>query len=283
MPAAPLGLIAGDGDLPAAIVEAARQGGRPVVAVAFPGITAPALEGRVDRMAWLAPGELEAALDFLQGQGVRQAVMAGKVSKQALLAGRLELDSRARAMLSRLPDWNDATLLSAIADEIAAAGIELLPQAGLVAHLEAPEGVLGGLAPSPDQWREVALGWPVARTLADLDVGQTVVVQGRSVVAVEAVEGTDETIRRAGRLAGPGLCIVKVARPQQDPRFDLPAIGPGTVAAAAEAGAGVLAVEASRSLILERERVVEQAEAAGIALVGVPSGGPDAVSSGEAD
>lgn len=276
-------MIAGDGELPAAIAEAARRSGRRVVAVAFPGITTPALESRVTRMAWLGPGELDAALDFLRAQGVREAVMAGKVSKQALLAGRMELDARARALLSGLPDWSDTSLLSAIADEIASAGITLLPQALLVGDLEAPEGVLGRVVPTPDQWRQLALAWPVARALADLDVGQTVVVQGHSVVAVEALEGTDEAIRRAGRLAGPGLCIVKVARPQQDPRFDLPAIGPGTVAAAAEAGAGVLAVEASRSLILEREKVAERAEAAGIALVGVPAAGPDAVSSGEAD
>jgi hypothetical protein len=275
-------MIAGDGDLPAAIAQAASGQGRELVAVAFPGITDPGIEKLAARVAWLGPGQVDAALSFLVECGVRQAVMAGKVSKQALVAGRLEVDDRARRLLSSLSDWNDATLLSALGDEIEREGICLLAQAELVPDLLVPEGSLGRVHPTPDQWVEIGLGWPVARNIASLDIGQTVVVHERAIVAVEAIEGTDEAIRRAGRLAGEGLCIVKVARPDQDPRFDLPAIGPGTVEVAAEAGASVIAVEASRSLVVQRERAVKQADEAGIALVGVPSAGPKR-SSGQAE
>jgi DUF1009 family protein len=251
--------------------------------VAFPDITEPVVADGSGEVVWLNPGQLTAALAFLRDFGVREAVMAGKVSKQALVAGRLELDDRARRVLSGLSDWNDGTLLSALAGEIEAEGIRLLPQAELVPELLAPCGPIGRVYPTPDQWRDVAHGWSVARTVAGLDIGQTVVVQERSIVAVEAIEGTDEVIRRAGRLGRPGLCIVKVARPEQDLRFDLPAIGAETLAVAVEVGAGVIAVEAGRSLLLDREQVVVQADAAGIALVGVPAAGPDAAESGEAD
>jgi DUF1009 family protein len=276
-------MIAGDGELPIAIARAGVRAGRRVVAVAFPGVTAPALEQIAARICWLDPGRVGAALEFLRGEAVTQAVMAGKVSKDALVRGGLEIDDRGRRLLARVSDWNDATLLGALADELAAEGIELLAQALWVPEWVVEEGVLGQVHPTAAQREAIALGWPAARAAASLDIGQTVVVHERTIVAVEAIEGTDETIRRAGRLGGPGLCIVKVARPQQDPRFDLPAIGPGTVAVAAEVGAGVIAVEAARSLVLEREMVVEQANAAGIALVGIPTAGPETTSSGEAD
>ncbi len=273
----PLGLIAGEGLLPAAIAAAAGASGREVVAVAFPEITSASIEQVADRVAWLGPGQVEAALTFLRQAGAREAVLAGKVSKQALVQGRLELDERARRVLSGLSDWRDGTLLAALAGEIESEGIRLLEQSAFVPGLLAGEGVLGGVNPTPEQWRQVALGWPAARALASLDIGQTVVVHERSVVAVEAIEGTDETIQRAARLAGPGLCIVKVARPDQDLRFDLPAIGPETVAVAVRAGAAVIAVEATRSLVLDREELVKQADRAGLALVGVPPDGPGPV------
>ncbi len=277
-------MIAGDGELPVDIARAAAAAGREIVVVAFPGITRPAIEGVASQIAWLSPGAVDAALRFLAASGAREAVMAGKVSKQALVGGQLEVDDRARRILSRLTDWNDATLLTALAGEIEAEGIALLPQAELVPDWVAPVGPLGEVNPTLSQWEQIRLGWPVARAVASLDIGQTLVVHERAIVAVEAIEGTDEAIRRAGRLVGAGssahsregLCIVKVARPNQDPRFDLPAIGVRTVAVAAEAGAAVIAIEAGSSLVLERQKVVEYADSAGIALVGVPAEGPGA-------
>lgn len=271
---APLGLIAGDGGLPRAVARAARASGREVAAVGFPDVTEPELADEVARIAWLSPGQVGAALAFLVESGVGEAVMAGKVSKAGLLAGRLTLDDRGRELVAGLADLRDATVLAALASALEAEGIALLPQAGLVSELLAPEGALGRVVPTPEQLRDVAFGWPIARQIAGMDVGQTLVVHERSVVAVEALEGTDETIRRAGKLGRSGLCIVKVARPEQDPRFDLPAIGLGTLEVAALSGVRVVAIEAGRTVVLDREAVVARADASGIALIGVPAGGP---------
>jgi hypothetical protein len=228
----------------------------------------------VAHVEWLGPGQVGAALAFLHRAGVRDAVMAGKVPKQQLLSGRLELDERAREIFSGLPDLRDASVLGALAGALEAEGFRLRPQAEWVPELLAPEGVLGRVHPTPSQWGDLSFGWPIARALAAWDIGQTIVVQDRTVLAVESIEGTDETIRRGGRLGRLGLCIVKVARPEQDPRFDLPTIGPATLAAAAEAGAQVLAVEARRTLVLDREALVRHANQVGIALVGIPEAGP---------
>jgi DUF1009 family protein len=268
MPGDPLGLIAGEGELPGEIARAAAARGRPLLVVAFPSLCDPGLARCAAEIAWLDPGQVGAALAFLRGHGVREAVMAGKVARTALVAGRLQLDERAREIFSGLADLRDQTLLAAVAGALEEEGIELLPQAQLVPDLLAPEAVLGRVNPTPAQERDVAYGAPLAHRLAALDIGQTVVVQDRAVVAVEAMEGTDEAIRRAGRLGRPGLCIVKAARPGHDPRFDLPTVGPRTRAVAAASGAGVVAVEAGRTIVLNREAVVARADAAGIALVG---------------
>ena len=205
MPARPLGLIAGDGELPRAIARAARANGREVVGVAFPGITDPELEDDVARIAWLSPGQVGGSLAFLTAAGVGEAVMAGKVSKADLVAGQLELDERGRALVGERSDLRDGTVLAALAAAREAEGIDLRPQAELVPELIAAEGVLGRVDPTPEQLRDVAFGWPIAREIAGLDIGQTVVVCERSVVAVEALEGTDEAIRRAGKLGRSGL------------------------------------------------------------------------------
>jgi len=272
VPEPPLGLIAGDGELPRAIARAASLRGRALVAVAFPDVTDPGAVEAASEVAWLGPGQVGAAIAFLRASGVREAVMAGKVTKAALLSGGLELDERARELFRGLPDLRDRTLLSALAGALEQEGIHLRPQAELVPELLAPEGVLGRVHPTPEQRADVAYGLRVAQRIATLDIGQTVVVHERAVLAVEAVEGTDETIRRAGKLGRSGLCIVKVAAPQQDPRFDLPTVGPHTMEVAALSGVAVVAVEAGRTIVLNREAVVARADGSGIALLGVPPG-----------
>jgi hypothetical protein len=265
-----LGLIAGSGSLPLEIARAARRRGRGVLALGFPGHTDARLEGEVPEVVWLSPGRVGAALEALRAGRVREAVLAGKLPKELLYQDpeRLELDGLGREALGRLPDRRDGSLLSLVAETLHGRGIHLLPQAELVPELLPGEGPLGALRPTPAQSADIAFGWPVARALAGLDVGQVVVVKDRAVLAVEALEGTDAAIRRAGRLA-PGAVAVKVARPNQDPRFDLPVIGPGTLAALREARAGALAFEAGRTLVLERAALVQGADAAGIALLGV--------------
>jgi DUF1009 family protein len=270
-----LGLIAGRGGLPLAIARSARARGRPVAVVAYRNETDPRIEGEAAAVTWLLPGQIGAALASLRSAGVREAVLAGGVAKGSLVRGAeaLRLDGDARALLARLADRRDGSILGAIADYLADGGIRLLPQAELVPELIAAPGPLCGKPLEGAQLRDIAFAWPIARAVADLDVGQTVIVKDGAVLAVEAIEGTDAAIRRAAGF-GPGATVVKVARPQQDPRFDLPTVGPETIAVLAEARAAALAVEAGATLVLEREATVAAAVAAGIAVLGVPRDGP---------
>jgi DUF1009 family protein len=269
MSAGVLGLIAGRGSLPLEVARCARGRGRPVAAIAFHGQTDPKLEAEA-QITWLHPGEMGAALAALRGAGVREAVLAGKVPKAGLYAGPAALrpDADALALLSRLRDRRDDSILAALADWLEERGIRLLGQAELVPGLLGGEGPHGRTGLGPEQRADVAFGFPIAKTIAGLDIGQTVVVKDGAVLAVEAIEGTDAAIRRAGRI-GPGACVVKVAKPRQDPRFDLPAIGPDTLAAMLEAKASALAFEAGRTLVLERAALLRAADEHGIALVGV--------------
>ena len=265
-----LGLIAGEGVLPLLGARSARSAGRRLACVAFRDLADPALAECCDAILWLAPGEVVQALAFLREHGVQQAVLLGKVAKGGLLAQpeSLQLDARASELLEALPDLRDDTLLARVADWLSAAGVELLPQWSLSPELLAGEGPLGARAPTPDQRRDIELGVPLARAIAGLDIGQSIVLRHGAVLAVEAIEGTDAALRRGGAL-GPDAVAVKVARPSQDPRFDMPAIGPRTVAVLAESGIRALAFEAGATLVLERELVARDADAAGIAIVGV--------------
>ena len=270
-----LGLIAGRGRLPLELARAARRRGLGVAAVAFHGETDPELAANVDRITWLHLGELAALLDALHAAGAEDVVMAGKILKTSLYGdlARLKPDARAIALFAGLRDRSDDAILGAIADILAGEGLLLRPQAELVPELLAQAGVLGGVAPGEAQRRDAAFGWRIAKALGQVDVGQTVVVRDRAVMALEAIEGTDAAIRRGALLGGPGVTVVKVAKPGQDPRFDMPAIGADTLEVLVEAKAASLAVEAGRTLVVDRARVVELADAHGIALFGI--GPPD--------
>jgi len=283
-PQSPLGLICGGGGLPAALARAARERGLKVVAAGFPGLTDPALERDVDALSWHALGAVSELLEKWHSAGVREAVMAGKVSKTLLVrdADKLELDALAQEVIAGLGDRRDDSILKAVAGVLEAQGISLLGQAELVPELLAGEGVLGDVEPSPAQWADIAFGWPIAKAQSGLDIGQSVVVCGRAVLAVEAIEGTDAAIRRAGELGGAGACVVKVAKPSQDPRFDLPTVGPGTIKSLRAAGAGVLAVEAGRTFLLDRAALLAAADQGQIAVVGIAPSGPGAAGGSEA-
>lgn len=273
---APLGLLAGDGRFPLALARAARRAGRRVVAVAFDGITSASLEEEADAVHRLPLGQLDAWIARLRDAGVRELVMAGKVSKEHLFGdlAALRPDARARAFVAGLRDWRDHSILGALADLLSEEGLVLLPQLAVAPELGAGEGALGAVRPDARQWEDLRFGWPIARAVAALDIGQTVVVKARAVLAVEAIEGTDRAIRRGGELGGGDVCVVKVARPGQDPRFDLPAVGLGTLETLVAARARVLAFDAERTVVLDREELVAKADAAGVALVGVGADGP---------
>jgi DUF1009 family protein len=272
-----VGLIAGAGRFPIEIARAARLSGLRVVTVAIRDLADPELEAEAD-CHWLHLGELDALLRLFRDSGVRRCVMAGKVPKTFLYqrGAALRPDERALRLLRDLADRSDDSILLALADVLESEGFVLERQANFTPELLAPEGPLGRLSPEPLHWQEIRFGWPIARALGRLDVGQSVVVRQRAVMALEAIEGTDEAIRRGGALGGPGVCVVKVAKPSQDLRFDMPTIGVTTIETLAEVKAAVLAVEAGATFVLGQREVVAAADAAGIAVVGVPSSGPTA-------
>lgn len=268
MPSEPLGLIAGNGRFPFLVAAAARRAGRPVIAVAIREEADAALEAEVDRFRWVGLGQLGLAVEALREGGAREAVMAGQVRHRQIFSGVVP-DLKLMGALARLAFKNTDSLIGAVADVLEREGIRLLSSVELLADQLASPGAMTRRKPSSAQREDVAYGVKVARALTSLDLGQTVVIKDRAAVALEAMEGTDEVIRRAGRLAGPGASVVKLAKPRQDLRFDVPVVGPGTLLAMREAGAAVLAVEAGRTLLLDREAFLADAERAGVRLWGL--------------
>lgn len=265
-----LGLIAGQGAFPLAVARSAARAGRRVACVAFRELTDPGIAGLVSQVTWIHPGEVSVALAAFQAAHVRDAVMAGRVPKAALFRNpdELRLDGQARAVIAQLADRRDDTILGAVASYLESLGIRLLPQWAPAPELLAPEGALGARDLTPEERADVEFALPIARQMGALDIGQTIAVKDGVVLAVEAVEGTNGAIRRAGAFSA-GARVVKVAKPQQDPRFDVPTVGPGTLEVLIEAKASALAIEAGATVVLEREALLRAADAHGIAVVGV--------------
>lgn len=266
-----IGLIAGRGLFPLEIARAARARAIPVCAVAIRDNTDPSLEELVDETVWCYLGEIGKLIESFRAAGVTRAVMAGKVLKANLYQdlAALRPDAVALRMVASLRDRKDDSILGAIADTLQQHGIELVSQTAWVPELLVGEGVLGAQALTPAQLADVEFGFPIAKVIGGLDIGQTVLVKDRAVMAIEAIEGTDAAIQRGGALAGGGVCMVKVAKPSQDPRFDVPAIGVETLRNLSQVRASVLAVEAGKTLIFEKEKVLAMADEAGIVVLGV--------------
>lgn len=264
-----LGLVAGDGSLPREIAKEARRRQCRVVAMALTGFCESELSQWVDEIHWVRLGQVEQLLSLFASLGIHDAVFAGGVGHRALREDdrRLCLDRRASQMLAALGNVGDDSVLGALAREFEMNGIMVRGQADWVPHLVARAGVLGDIAPTPQQQEDCVFGYQVARSLGRLGVGQCAIVRRRRVLAVEAIEGTDAAIRRAGECGASGAVVVKAARPQQDRRFDLPAVGRGTLRAMEETGALVLAVEAGQTLLLDCAEMIRRCDAAGIAFV----------------
>lgn len=260
-----LGLIAGNGRFPVLFARTARAEGYEVVAVAHEGETPPEVAAEVDAITWIRVGELGRMIDTFRAAGVRRAVMAGGIRKEALLT-HFAPDERGLQFLSRLTTLGDDTLLRGLAGELEGEGIQIVESTLFLHRLLTPEGPLTARSPSEEEWRDIRFGLEVAKGIGRWDIGQTVVVRSRIVLAVEAIEGTDATIRRAGR---PGAVVVKVSKPGQDLRFDVPAVGPHTVESCQAAGIAVLALEAGRTLLLDRDEFLAAADSAGLTVVGV--------------
>src|SRR5262245_54329447 len=271
---APLGLIAGNGRFPFLVAAGARRAGRRVVAVAIREEASPDLENDVDELHWVGLGQLGRCIEALRAAGAREAVMAGQVKHRQIFSDVVP-DLKMVGVLARLAFKNTDSLIGAVADALGREGITLLPSTAFLQDELAREGALGRRQPSRSERQDIVYGRMVARRLAEHDLGQTAVVKDRAAVALEAMEGTDEVIRRAGRIAGPGCVVVKVAKPKQDVRFDVPVVGPGTVEAMREARASVLAVDAGRTLLLDRAAFASAADAAGIAVWGMSEAGDE--------
>ena len=266
-----IGIIAGNGTFPFLALQGARDLGHDVTVVAIKEEASSLLEQSARDagadLHWVSLGQLGKCIKLLKAAGVSQAVMAGQVKHVKIFSGIVP-DLTLLSVLTRLRSRNTDSLISAVADVMRDAGIELLNSTAFLAPLLAGAGVLSERAPDEEERADFQFGYRMADAIAALDIGQTIAVKHQAVVAVEAMEGTDEVIGRAGHLAGPGVRIVKVAKPNQDMRFDVPVIGLATIQAMRLAGATALSIDAGRTLVLDGQHVFGSANDAKIAIVG---------------
>jgi len=268
-----IGIIAGNGRFPFLALQGARSLGHDVTIVAvkeeaFPELEQAARDASASFHA-VSLGHLGKCIKILRQEGVSQAVMAGQVKHAKIFSGIVP-DLTLLSVLTKLKARNTDALISAVAEVMRGQGIELLNSTVFLQPLLAAEGTLTRRAPSDEEAQDFAFGYAIADTIAGLDIGQTIAVKAKAVVAVEAMEGTDEVIARAGRLAGGGVRIVKVAKPNQDMRFDVPVVGVATIEAMAQAGATAMSIDAGRTLVIDGPKVFAAADNAGISVVGRP-------------
>src|SRR5579862_6422130 len=269
------GLIAGNGKFPFLVLEGARSQGIEMAVIALREEASPELESVAQRLHWVSLGELSRTLELLHREGVTHAVMAGQVQHNKIFSA-IRPDWKLAKLLFSLPRKNTDSLIGAVARVLESEGIKLVDSTSFLRPLVPEAGVLTRRAPNAREAGDIAYGRDIALQLAGLDLGQTVVVSDRACVAVEAMEGTDETIERAARIAGGPLVVVKVAKPKQDMRFDVPVIGLKTVEVMKRSSVTALAIDAGRTLVFERPKVVEAAEAAGIAIEALALNSPTA-------
>src|SRR5437773_6262219 len=262
-----LGIIAGNGVYPRLLAEAARKAGaEKIIAAAFTGETDPVLQQHVDVLEWMRVGQLNRLLTFFRAHDIHHAIMAGQIAPKNLFD--LRPDWKALMLLGTLKERNAESIFAAIADELTKIDVELLPATTFLEDSLAPSGLVTGAELSRREQEDVDLGWKTAKEIARLDIGQSVIVKNGTVVAVEAFEGTNEAMKRGGALAREGAIMVKVAKPNQDMRFDVPVIGLETVRVAAEAKLRVIAIGAGKTLLLERDAAVDLANRSKISIVG---------------
>lgn len=269
-----LGILAGTGNLPLQIAREAIEKGYRIVTCAFTGFTNPDMEGIAHEVQWVKLGQLDKAISFFKSRNVKVVVMAGKIDKSNLLKPwNIRPDRRALKLVSSLTDWRDDTILAGIASEFHKDGIVIDEITSWASKLMAPIGVITKRKPTPQQWKDIEFGRSMAQGIGALDIGQTVVVKNAAVIVVEAIEGTDKAIRRAGELEISDGVVVKMAKPAQDMRFDVPGIGPSTIDSMIAANASVLAVETGKTMITDLAEVILKADKAKIAVVGIPAQG----------
>ncbi|RUM37262.1 MAG: DUF1009 domain-containing protein [Desulfobulbus sp.] len=263
----PIGLIAGGGQFPLLFAEAAKKQGRRVVAICHRNETLPELTDFASVSCWVKLGQLGRIIQFFHDHGVTETVFCGTITKTKIFKDILP-DLKGLTLWNKIDTRLDDAILRAVAGALEAESIKVLASTCYLDHLFFPRGVLSRKKPSQKQLDDIRFGWKIAREIGRLDIGQCVVVREKSILAVEAIEGTDAAIKRGGELAGSGAVVVKLKKPGQDFRFDLPATGTGTIETLAAVKGTVLAVEAGQSLLFDRDAMIKRADQAGIVVVG---------------
>jgi len=263
-----IGLIAGNGRFPQIFAENARRMGLEVIAVAHEGETLPELEKYADKVFWIRVGQLSRLIKIFHREKVTDAVMAGGIKKTRLFSGARP-DLRSLMLLAKVKARYDDNILRAVAQELEDEGIRMRESTLYLTPILAQEGAMTNRPPTKREQEDIRFGWKVAKAIGQHEVGQCVVVKDRVLLAVEAIEGTDETIQRAGRLGGAGAVVIKVSKPHQDLRFDVPAVGPKTIDSMKSVQATVLALEADKTILLDKDLMLKQASEADISVVGV--------------
>jgi len=268
---AKLGIIAGMGDLPIAIAREARSAGYHTTVFALRPLADESIKTEVDEFQSISVGKFGKLLNLLKTLDISQVVFAGKVPKNLLYKKKREIipDIKTLQLLFSIRDRSDDTIMKAVVEEIEKLGIKVRKTTDFARKLLVPEGVLTRKSPTKEQWQDIEFGWEIAKKIGRLDIGQTVVVSQRAVMAVEAIEGTDETIKRGGSLTGKGAVVIKVSKPQQDMRFDVPVVGLTTLESMISSLSSVIALEAGKCLILDRDEFIRKANRAGISVVGI--------------
>jgi DUF1009 family protein len=261
-----IGLIAGGGQFPLMVADAVRKQGLRMVAVAHHGETDPSLSEKADEIVWIKLGQLGHLIKALKKRGIHNAIMAGTITKKRMFEN-IRPDLKGLTIMSKLAVFHDDDILRAVAKELAREDIEIVSSTYYLPDLLAPIGCLTRKRPSKSEKEDIDFGWKVAKELGRLDIGQCVVVRKKTVLALEAIDGTDETILRGGRLGRESAVVIKVSKPNQDLRFDVPTVGIKTLKAMSQVKASVLAVEAGKTLMFERPEMITYADNRGIAIV----------------
>ncbi|MDD5196576.1 MAG: UDP-2,3-diacylglucosamine diphosphatase LpxI [Candidatus Omnitrophota bacterium] len=264
-----IGLIAGNRKFPLLFCEAARSKGYSVVAVAIKGESSSRINKLADKVYWLSLSEFKRLVEIFQAEGVKKIVMAGQVSPARLFSKEVKRSQDLQQILSSIKNKKADTIFGVIAQKLENAGLELLNSATFMEGLLPEKGTLTQVQPDSAVWEDVYFGFELAKAVGALDIGQTVAVKDQAIVAVEALEGTDNLIRRAGKIARAGITVIKVAKPSQDMRFDIPVIGLKTIQILIKAGAKCLAIEADKTLFIDRQAAVKLADKKGLAIVSV--------------
>ncbi len=262
-----IGLIAGNGQFPFLFARAAREQGYKIVTAGVAGDTSPFLFFFVDQFRYFKVGELKKLFGYFRDQAVTEVIMAGQVDQDNLFNPAVKLDEEFQALSDALRDRKADTIFTAVAERLNKEGMKLLDSTFLLKKYLAPRGTLTRRPPTKSELNDIEFGLTIAKQMGAIDVGQTVVVKEKAIVAIEAMEGTDRAIARGGTIAREGAVIVKTSKPAQDSRFDVPVIGPRTIKAMALVKAACLAIEAGKTLIIDREKTVNMANKAGICIV----------------